>query len=56
MVLYENRILFCYDLMNLDLVRLRYTELELVDDATCADIYLAEAGFQVQPMMQCAGG
>ena len=38
------------------LVRLRYTELELVDDATCAEIYLAEAGFHIQPMMQCAGG
>ena len=33
----------------------RQTNLPLLDDDTCADIYLEGAGFVTQDTMQCAG-
>ncbi len=36
--------------------KLRQAELPLVDDETCANIYLEGANFDIQPTMQCAGG
>ena len=35
---------------------LRQTNLPLLDDETCSDIYLEGADFNIQPTMQCAGG
>jgi len=36
--------------------KLRQTNLPLLDDDTCADVYLEGAGFVTQDTMQCAGG
>jgi len=35
---------------------LRRAKLPLVDDATCSQVYLEGAGFNIQSTMQCAGG